>query len=207
MYKPPAAILPDGVDLAKFSPDNLQRFDTASERPLVLGWVGNSKWANHLGDPKGLHTILKPAIEELRSEGLNIEEFFADRQIRMIAHADMPAYYNKIDVLICTSEIEGTPNPVLEAMACGVPVITTDVGIVPQAFGELQKEFILPERNVATLKDAIRRLFKDPSLLQKLSAENLTSIAPWNWPIMAAQFGPFFHKALQPHSHANRRQG
>ncbi|WZB73295.1 glycosyltransferase family 4 protein [Achromobacter xylosoxidans] len=44
----------------------------------------------------------------------------------------MPAYYNSLDLYVCPSAIEGTPNPVLEAMACGVPVISTDVGIVPK---------------------------------------------------------------------------
>ncbi|MBM6596239.1 glycosyltransferase [Microvirga pudoricolor] len=196
-YKAPAAILPDGVDLARFSPNNLQRLEDISNRPIVLGWVGNSKWAKHLGDPKGLHTILKPAIRELQEEGYEIVEHFADRQVRMISHADMPNYYGQIDVLVCTSEIEGTPNPVLEAMACGVPVITTDVGIVPQAFGELQREFILEARTVAALKDAILRMIREPSLLPRLSAENLTSIAAWDWPVMAARFGPFFHEALK----------
>ena len=57
----------------------------------------------------------------------------------MIAHEDMPEYYNGIDIYVCTSRTEGTPNTVLEAMACGVPVISTDVGIVPEVFGEKQK--------------------------------------------------------------------
>ena len=56
-----------------------------------------------------------------------MEKYFADRQIRMIPHDKMAEYYSKIDLYICTSKIEGTPNPVLESMACGVPIISTDV--------------------------------------------------------------------------------
>lgn len=196
-YKPPSAVLPDGVDLSVFRPDKLERFERMNDRPIVVGWVGNSAWANHLGDPKGVHTILKPALEQLTREGVPVIAHFADRQQRMIPHAEMPAYYGEVDVLICTSEIEGTPNPVLEAMACGVPVITTDVGVVPQAFGPLQKGFILPERSTQALMQAIGRLDEDRALFARLSAENLASIQAWDWPLMAARFGPFFRDALR----------
>ena len=52
-----------------------------------------------------------------------------------VTFGDMPEWYSHIDVLICASESEGTPNPVLEALACGVPVISTHVGIPVIASG------------------------------------------------------------------------
>ncbi|HDX2677011.1 TPA: glycosyltransferase, partial [Escherichia coli] len=91
---------------------------------------------------KGYHSLLKPAVEQLQSEGLNIELVLADRQLGFIPHDEMVKYYSQIDVYVCPSKIEGTPNPVLESMACGVPVISTDVGVVKDAFGEMQKEWI-----------------------------------------------------------------
>ena len=45
-----------------------------------------------------------------------------------IAHADMPVFYQNIDYLVILSNNEGGPMPVLEAMACGTPVIAPDVG-------------------------------------------------------------------------------
>ncbi|WP_312583940.1 glycosyltransferase, partial [Staphylococcus aureus] len=80
----------------------------------------------------------------------------ADRQLGFIPHDEMVKYYSQIDVYVCPSKIEGTPNPVLESMACGVPVISTDVGVVKDAFGEMQKEWILPVRSKDTLIDKLR---------------------------------------------------
>ena len=195
-YPAPSAVLEDGVDLTLFKPDALERFECVHGRELVVGWVGNSQWASEIEDFKGLHTILKPAIERLRAEGLPIRAHFADRQEQYIPHHAMPAYYAAIDVYVCASKIEGTPNPVLESMACGVPIISTDVGIVPQAFGPLQKEFILAERSVDAVSDALRRLLREPALLKELSKENVRLIAEWDWSIKAEKFAVFFDACL-----------
>lgn len=191
-YPKPTRVIEDGVDLTKFIPVNIKRLQEVGQRELVIGWVGNSKWAAEIEDFKGVNSILKPAIEQLQQEGFAVKSLFADRQDQFIPHDQMPNYYSKIDVYVCTSKIEGTPNPVLESMACGVPVISTDVGIVPQAFGELQKAFILPERTVEALKDSIRKLVEEPALLTRLSTENIERIKEWDWSIKAAKFGQYF---------------
>ena len=196
-YPAPAAVLPDGVDLTLFKPRCLERFDNVAERPIRIGWVGHSGWAAALEDFKGVDTILKPALAELAAEGMALEEQFADRKKAFVPHEHMPDYYAGIDVLICTSKIEGTPNPVLEAMACGVPVITTDVGLVPELFGERQKAFVLAERSIACLKGAIRRLAASPGEFRALSEENLERIRAWDWSIRAEAFVPFFERALR----------
>ena len=192
----PMAVLPDGVDLELFKPRNLERFEKMSGRPIRIGWVGHSGWASTLEDFKGVNTILIPAIDRLQGEGLAFTAEFADRKVRQIAHSDMPAYYGTIDVLVCTSKIEGTPNPVLEAMACGVPIVTTDVGIVGEALGEKQKAFVLPERSVEALMAALRRLHECRGLFAELSSENIVSIQAWDWSKRAKPFADYFRQLL-----------
>ena len=183
-----------------FRPRDLERFDTLAGREIIIGWVGNSEWASTLGDFKGVETILVPAVNELRAEGVPVRLQLADRKHGFIPHDEMPEYYAKIDVYVCASEIEGTPNPVLESMACGVPVISTDVGIVPQVFGEKQREFILSERSIECLKAAVRRLVSSPALFKELSNENRRSIARWDWRHQAEKFATFFDTVLAEHA-------
>jgi glycosyltransferase involved in cell wall biosynthesis len=171
---------PDGVNRKLFTPKNLERFSEL-ERPLVVGWAGNSEWEKGSGDdPKGFETILKPALALLASEGLSVVGHFADRKERWRPIDEMPGYYAEIDVLVCASRSEGTPNPVLEAMSCGVPIVSTVVGIVPEVFGRRQREFLVG-REVGALADALRRLYRDRQLLRVLSNENLVQIDSWNW--------------------------
>ncbi|WP_274628989.1 glycosyltransferase [Arvimicrobium flavum] len=201
---PPQAVIQDGVDLSLFRPRNLGRFQD-DRQTLTVGWVGNSDWAAEVEDFKGLHTIINPALENLRAKGLQLESRFADKKVVHIPHADMPDYYAGIDVLLCASKIEGTPNPLLEAMAMGVPVITTDVGIVPEALGPKQSGYILPSRDVHSLMTMIERLYRNRSDLEQLSDENLDYVKPWDWSLRVEGFRNFFRSVLAaPARHKQR---
>lgn len=190
-------IITDGVDLKRFYQKNKNRFNIVENKILKIGWVGNSKFYNpYVEDLKGLETIIKPTIEELKSEGYKIEEYFADKQVRMIPFEQMPEYYNEIDIYICASLNEGTPNPVLEAMACGVPVISTDVGIVKEVFGKKQKQFII-NRDKNSLKQKLKNMLDDQSVLKELSIENQQQIVRWDWKNKCEDFREFFKKNIE----------
>jgi glycosyltransferase involved in cell wall biosynthesis len=191
-YPGPAMVIEDGVDQEKFYPLLLERL-VDSKRNIVVGWVGNSLWGRGDGiDHKGFTTIVLPAIQLLIDAELKVEIKAADCNVQMIPHDEMISYYKSIDILVCTSDIEGTPNPILEAMACGIPIISTDVGIVPQVFGKLQKEFILSERTVACLGDKLKQLIESPSMRKMLSDENLKQIVGWTRQDEARKWDIFF---------------
>lgn len=192
----PKCVITDGVDLKCFYPINIERFNNIKNRTIKIGWVGNSEWSADKEDFKGVNTILKPAIKELQNEGYNIEAFFADRKERMIPHDKMVEYYSKIDVLVCSSKIEGTPNPVLEAMACGVPIISTYVGIVPQALGLKQKKYILKARNKESMKKLIVQFIDNIDSIKELSDENLKQIKSWDWQKVVKKFEKFFDEVF-----------
>jgi len=192
---PPRLVAQDGVDLGLFTPTN-RSAQWSGSGPLVLGWVGNSKWAAELDDFKGLHTIIEPAVRKLRAEGLPIETNWCDKHVKYTPHRLMPDYYRSIDLLLCASKIEGTPNPVLEAMASGVPVISTNVGIVPEAFGPLQRNFILENRSVDDIVGAIRTMHQDRDIMRQCAEENMRSIREWSWSIRIEAFRIFFREVL-----------
>ncbi len=209
IIKKPLMEITDGVDLEKFKPKNLERFSNIKNRTVKIGWVGNSKFENSENDNdlKGVRKIIIPAIEELIKEGYKIERKFADRNEGYIPHDKMPDYYNSIDLYICASKEEGTPNPVLESMACGVPIITTDVGIVPEAFGKLQKEYILKERTKEDLKEKIKQILKKPEQWEKLSKENLEQIKNWSWEEKCEQFKEFFDISIKQFEQYKEERG
>ena len=172
--------VPDGVDLLLFS--SQRPAEACAGRPLRIGWAGNSEWGITLGgDFKGKHSILEPALELLRQSLLPFTVHIADKATGRVPRVAMPDFYRNIDVLVCCSLFEGTPNPVLEAMASGCAIVSTNVGIVPEIFGPRQMEFLMPERSVETLARALERLIREPETLLALKQENLQRREMLDW--------------------------
>ena len=86
-----------------------------------------------------------------------------------IAHEDVPRYLNDLKLLVLPSFTEGLPNILLEAMACGTPVLSTAVGAVPDIIKDCETGFLLESNNPAHIAYKIIALLNNPELLSKVS--------------------------------------
>lgn len=195
LEKYPDMVITDGIDLTLFKPKK-ERFKNIKKRTINVGWVGNSKWDGEY-DHKGLNTIIKPVIEEMIAEGYNLNLCLADSNERLRNREEMAEYYDDIDLYICCSINEGTPNPILESFACGIPVITTDVGIVRDLFGPKQIPYIMKERSKDELKKKIILFLENLDKVEGISEENLKQIKKWSWKYKAQDFKKFIEKVLK----------
>lgn len=85
---------------------------------------------------------------------------------------DIENYFNAIDVFVLPARIEEFGRVVLEAMGCGIPVITTDkVGAGELLEGE-SREFVIPSHNPKALSDGMKKLILDPALRNRLGELN-----------------------------------
>ena len=197
-YPKPVAMIPNGVDRTFYHPASPAK----RENPTIrIGWVGNSSWGDSFGlpDVKGLKTIICPSVELLREEGIDVELLVCDRVERWRTRDEMAAFYRELDLYVCASSVEGTPNPVLEAMASGIPVVATKVGIVSYVFGPQQQSFIV-ERSIEAVSSAMRQLCLEPELRRRLAQENLQQIAKHDWATRAPLWRAFFVDVIR-HTH------
>jgi glycosyltransferase involved in cell wall biosynthesis len=82
-----------------------------------------------------------------------------------IPHGEIPDYLNKLKLLVLPSYTEGLPNIMLEAMACGTPVLATPVGGVPDVIEDEETGFILEDNTPETISDRITKALNNTKLI------------------------------------------
>lgn len=189
----PVEVCIDGVDTRIFTPRRDR--PAARQNTMRVGWVGNSAWGNNIGvDMKGFHTIFLPGVAQAKQAGVAIETRLADRATAPVARQRMPAFYRDLDVYVCSSLIEGTPNPLLEAISAGIIVLTTDVGVANDVLGPKQKQLIV-ERSPDAIATALTALDSDPECCEALRAENLARREQLSWEHRYLAWGRLFAQA------------
>lgn len=94
------------------------------------------------------------------SNGLNERVKFAG----WINHDDLPEYLNRLQLLIIPSYTEGIPNVMLEAMACGTPVLATPVGVIPDVIKDGETGFIMEDNSPKCIAENIIRALSSPDI-------------------------------------------
>lgn len=145
-------VINNGFDTDEFKPDSEARIRLRSEWKIkneaLIGIVGR------LFVSKG-HRIFLEAAALLRKERTDVRFVIVGdgpdkRELEILSHElgltesvilpgarqDMPAVYNALDILCSSSDGEGFPNVIGEAMACGVPCVVTDVGDSAKIVGD-----------------------------------------------------------------------
>lgn len=119
-----AHVIPHGVDLDQFKPS------PQNESRREVGWSVDALHVLFPYDPARSvknYPLAARVVEQARTKLSAPVELHV---LHETEHVDVPTYMNASDVLLLTSRREGSPNTVKEAMACNIPVVSTDVGDV-----------------------------------------------------------------------------
>lgn len=143
---------------------------------LVCGWAGNSTTSAGI---KGVD-IIREACD---AEGVRlvVTDCSLEKLEDRVPHERMASeHYGKVSCQVCASSAEGTPNPVLEALSCGRPVLSTEVGIVGKVVRHGVNGFLV-DRSVKSLRAGLRAL-KDETTRNALASHARASvIRSWSW--------------------------
>ena len=170
-------IIPQGVDATSF-----RSIKSIRERRNIVGYIGR------LSIEKGILNFVKAIPETLKERSdiefliggdgqlKNIIEKYIIKQnlqnkvklLGWIPHNKIPIYLNELKLLVIPSYSEGLPNILLEAMACGTPVLATPVGAIPDLIKDKVTGFIINDNS----PKGIAR-----SILEVLRHEDLEEIA------------------------------
>ena len=96
-----------------------------------------------------------------------------------VEDADLPALYSGAAVFVYPSICEGFGLPPLEAMACGVPVVTSNVSSLPEVVGD--NAVLVDPYNVDSIADGIRRVCTDDGLRESLRRRGAAHARQFTW--------------------------
>lgn len=107
---------------------------------------------------------------------------------------DLPLWYNAADAFVYPSVFEGFGLPVVEAMACGTPVLVSDVSSLPEAAGDTG--YRLPPDDVAAWADALAHVIDDATWRDAAGQRGRARAARFTWANTAAQTVASYRRAL-----------
>jgi glycosyltransferase involved in cell wall biosynthesis len=105
---------------------------------------------------------------------------------------DLPAVYNLADVFIFPSLYEGFGLPVLEAMACGTPVVTSDLSALPEVVGDAG--VLIDPRNPEEIASGVYRLLSNSKLASGLARAGLERSSHFTWTNAARELMAVFQE-------------
>ena len=173
-------VIPNGYDLSELIVDQQagwlwrQKFNVGDRH--LLGMVGRF-------DPAKDHWTLLSALAELRDRGVNflavlvgrdihsdnaqlgawISQFSLQESVLLLGQrTDVPDIMNALDIHVLSSSSEAFPNVVAEAMACGTPVVTTDVGDAAFIVGDVG--WVVPPGDSLALAHALQQALALPDM-------------------------------------------
>ena len=127
-----------------------------------------------------------------------IQSFQLDERIEFhhgLSFDEIKQLYAKASVAVVPSEYEGFGFPAGEAMACAVPLVSTDGGALPEVVGDAG--VIVPSKNPQALAKAIRDLFENPAERARLSeAGRRRMVEHFSWARTAQEFTQHYHQVI-----------
>jgi glycosyltransferase involved in cell wall biosynthesis len=167
------SMLRNGVDLSAFRPVDRaavrRRMATDGLVLLTVGKIQESKGQGIVVEaltqvPGATLLIVGAGPEENRVRALAMKLGVQDRVrfVGPVAHAALTDYYNAADVMVLATAREGWPNVVLESLACGTPVIASNVGGVPEIITTNVAGRMLAARTPDCVAATLRELMANP---------------------------------------------
>jgi phosphatidylinositol alpha-mannosyltransferase len=183
-------IIPNGVDLETFHPNGAVR--GGAPRLLFLGRL----------DPRnGLGTVLEalPRVldrfpgTELVVAGDGPLRSFYERQarhlgahVRFVGHVngERPDYYDQADLYLCPTTKASFGITLLEAMACGTPLVVSDITGFRELVGDGQEAQLVDKDDPAAWSEAVVRLIDDPTRRAAMGQAGLVKASRYAWPVV-----------------------
>jgi glycosyltransferase involved in cell wall biosynthesis len=194
IYNTDIYIIPNGINLEEYN--DITTFSdrkTGSKNILFVGRLRPVKGIQYLiTSMKKIHEEIQDARLLLVGENSQEKEGLTALSIQlgiqncvqfvgMVPHEKVKMFMQQADVFVLPSLSEGFPNVILEAMACGLPVIASRVGGIPDIIINATNGYLVEVKDSNDLANKILLLLSDDTLRKKISDNNRDLVKKYSW--------------------------
>jgi glycosyltransferase involved in cell wall biosynthesis len=210
-------IIPNGVDTQRFVPASAKS-ESASvpSKTRDAGMLRLTLGASRITDRKGIKYLIEamdalktdiPFVLTVIGEGnakARLERMVKDRGLTSridfagrVPREETLAYYREADIFVLPSLNEGMSNAMLEALACGLPVITTRTGGAAELVREGVNGFLVKQGDADDLARALRTLAQDAALRKRMGAKSRLVAESMSWASVATRSVRMYRETLK----------
>lgn len=182
----PITYIPNGVDGSVFYPrDKIDARKTLGLRPdsIIILFGSYSLGSKRKGGRQlieALHRIDTGQVELVCFGNPSASLPVANVPVHFTGYIEndrvLAAMYSLADVYVLPTLADNLPNSVLEAMACGCPVVSFRVGGLPDAIAHMENGYLAEAGNALDLADGIQRIIQDESLREQMSRRSVETV-------------------------------
>lgn len=105
-----------------------------------------------------------------------------------VPKTEIPSWLQMGEIFINTANVDNTPVTVMEAMACGLPVVSTNVGGIPYLLEDEKDALLVPPDNPEAMARAVNRILTEPGLSTRLSRNARKKTEHFDWSVILPQW-------------------
>jgi len=199
--------VPNIIDFSRFSPlaDDIRADALTSPRLLVarnLELIYDNASALrafkiiHAQFPKAHLTIAGagPELANLQQQSRDLELEHAVTFTGRVENQAMSALYRNADIMLNPTTADNMPISILESLASGVPVVSTDAGGIPFLVKHEQSALLVPVGNSDAMAQAVIELLNRPEKMAALKANGLELVKQYTWPFVSIKLLTVYRK-------------
>lgn len=143
-----------------------------------------SAWSRTRASKQGVELVVagadtRRAVFNAANSGATALDDPTIRRMGYVSDEHLPLLYGAAEAFVLPSLAEGFGLPILEAMACGTPVICSDAAAMPEVAGGAAR--LVPPRSVEAWTEAIDSVLSDPETRRRMSSDGLRQAAGFSW--------------------------
>jgi glycosyltransferase involved in cell wall biosynthesis len=128
------------------------------------------------------------SLQQTRATAVSLGVKDSLRIIGGVIKTDVPRWLNEGDIFLNTTDIDNTPVSILEAMACGLCVVSTNVGGIPYLLKHEDDALLVPPGDEEAMAAAVHRILTEPALAERLSRNARSKAEQFDWSIIFPQW-------------------